>query len=293
MNIFIIFCFIILIIIIIFLIFKIIFINKSLKNISKQLNKKMVETNNLITISTNNKNINNLANELNKNLKRLHEKENQYNNGNKELYKSITNISHDLRTPLTAIRGYIDLLKKEKDYQKIKNYINIIDNKSLILINLTDQLFDYSKSLDLKDLLNLEKICINNLLEEVILSYYALFKAHKLNPKVNICHEKVYKIIDRTLLIRIFENILSNAFKYADKEIYINMLKDGTIIFSNKTKILDSVSVKKMFDRYFTVENGKRNSGVGLSIAKQLIDLCGGQIKANYKNNYLIIKLKI
>ena len=263
------------------------FTNKSLKDIVKQLNEKRSGTNSLISVSPNNRNINNLVNELNKNLKKIHEKELQYDNGNKELYKSITNISHDLRTPLTAIRGYIDLLKKEKDSKKIKKYINIIGKKTVALTNLTEQLFDYSRSLDLKDVLNPEKICINNLLEEVILSYYTLFKNKKINPNINICHKKIYK----TLLVRIFENIISNALKYADKEICIDLLEDGTIIFMNKTNNLDAISIKKIFDRYFTVENGKKNSGVGLAIAKQLIDLTGGTIEADYEDEYLIIKV--
>ncbi len=291
MSKFIILFFIILILIIIILVFKIIITNKSLKDIVKQLNKKRSGTNSLISVSPNNRNINNLVNELNKNLKKIHEKELQYDNGNKELYKSITNISHDLRTPLTAIRGYIDLLKKEKDSKKIKKYINIIGKKTVALTNLTEQLFDYSRSLDLKDVLNPEKICINNLLEEVILSYYTLFKNKKINPNINICHKKIYKTVDRTLLVRIFENIISNALKYADKEICIDLLEDGTIIFMNKTNNLDAISIKKIFDRYFTVENGKKNSGVGLAIAKQLIDLTGGTIEADYEDEYLIIKV--
>ena len=290
MNIFILLAIVVLMIIIITLIIKIIIMNKSLKDIEHQIIKKISGTNNLITISTRNKNINYLANELNKNLKRLHEKELQYNNGNRELYKSITNISHDLRTPLTAIKGYINLLKEEKDEQKVKKYRKILEKKTEELIQLTEQLFDYTRSFDLNRF-HFEKICINDILEDVIVSYYDLLKEKKINIVVHICSEKIYKMIDRTLMIRILENILSNALKYADSKISITLSENGELLFLNQTNALDKVSVNKIFDRYFTVENGSKSTGVGLSIAKQLVELMNGTIEADYQNSCLIIKI--
>ncbi len=280
--------------IIIYLIIKLISVYSSIKEITKNLKRKSnISTNNLITTSTNNKRLNTLVNELNKDLKELRKLELEYKNGNKELQKIITNISHDLRTPLTAVRGYIDLLKKEKDLKKIKEYINIIDKKSEELTILTEQLFDYSRSLDLKDSLVLESICINNLLEELILSYYDLFKSKKIEPIVNICNKKIYKTVDKTLLNRIFENIISNILKYAKGKITISLLESGEIIFINKTNKFDITSVNKIFDRYFTLENGKKSIGVGLSIAKDLTKLLGGEIIATYKEDNLIIKIKL
>lgn len=286
------FIIIILIFIIIALIFQIVSINNSLNNIINDLKRKKSGTNSLITTNVSNKKINKLISKLNNELESIHEKELQYENGNQDLYKLITNISHDLRTPLTAILGYIDLLNKEKNCKKQKNYLNIINNKTQDLINLTEQLFDYLKILDTKDMIILENICINDILEEVILSFYSLFKKKNIEPKIIICKEKVFRNIDKFMLKRIFENIISNAIKYSDGDIKIELKENGDIYFSNQTSYLDKISVGKIFDRYFTINDVKKKSGIGLSIVKQFVELLGGNIQAEYQNDNLIIKIQ-
>lgn len=293
MNIYIIFLIISLIFIIIFLFYKLITINISLKEIDTKLNIILKnDTNNLITTSTNNKIVNNIASQLNTHLKEIRKQELEYKNGNKEVKRSITDISHDLRTPLTSIRGYIDLLKKEKTTKKKKEYLDIVDERVDNLINLTEQLFDYSKALDTKDKLKKENICINDILEETIISYYALFKKNNINPNINICKDKIYRNLDKNMVIRIFENILSNSIKYTEQESNVMLDSNGKITFSNKTNNLDKISVAKIFDRYYTVENAKKNSGIGLSIAKQLVELNNGVIIATYKKKFLIIEIE-
>lgn len=293
MNIYIILLIILLILIIIFLIYKLISINISLNEIDNKL--KLIlnsDTNNLISTSTNNKIVNNLANKLNIYLLEIRKQELEFKNGNKEVRRTITDISHDLRTPLTSIRGYLDLLKKEKGDKKQKEYLKIVDERVDNLIELTEQLFDYSKALDTKDKLNKENICINDILEETIISYYALFKKNNINPNIDICKDKIYRYLNRSMLIRIFENILSNSIKYSENNINIILDTNGKITFSNKTNKLDKISIEKIFDRYYTVENAKKNSGVGLSIAKHLVELNNGTILATYKKKYLIIEIE-
>lgn len=90
---------------------------------------------------------------------------------------------------------------------------------------------------------------------------------------------------------RIFENIISNAIKYSEDDFNIKLKSNGAIEFSNKTNSLDSTSLEKIFYRYYTVKNAKSN-GIGLSIAKQLVELNDGNIKAKYENSYLIIEVK-
>lgn len=292
MSIYIILFIIFLILIIIFLIYKLLNFNHSIKEItiatSKILNN---DTNQLITTSTSNKNINDLANKLNKHLKEIRKQELQYKVGNRELQESITNISHDIRTPLTAIKGYIDLIKKEKLKKNKLNYLKVIETKSEDLINLTEQLYDYSKCLDLKDKIVKEKICINDILENVLLSYYSLIKEKKINPKLNISEKKIYRNIDKNMAVRIFENVISNAIKYTDKDIQISLFENGKIIIKNKSHLLDSTSIGRIFDRYYTVENGTKASGIGLSIAKQLVEINDGTITAKYIKGYLIIEI--
>ena len=263
-----------------------------IKNISNTLlNILKSDTNNVITINTNDRDLKNLTIILNKSLKDLRKLELEYKNGNQELKLSITNISHDLRTPLTAIRGYLDLMDNNNLNRKQINYLKIIDNKVKNLTELTEQLFDFSKNLDIQNDINKENICINDILEDTIVSFYDLFKKQQIIPKIEICDEKVIRLLNENILKRIFENIISNAIKYGKNEFIVKLYNNGTIEFSNKTDKIDSTSLKKIFDRYYNEKKKKKSSGIGLSIAKQLVNLSGGQIKALYKNGSLIIKI--
>lgn len=276
----------------IFLIIKIFIIKNEINNIGKSISNILKsDTNNLITISTTDSDFKKLANILNKSLKELRELELEYKNGNQELKSSITNISHDLRTPLTAIRGYLDLIDNKNLSSKQINYLKIIDNKVKDLTNLTEQLFDFSKSLDIQNEIKKENICLNDILEDSIASFYSLFKSYNITPNIDICKEKVVRLLNENMLKRIFENIISNAVKYGEKNFNVKMYSNGTIEFSNKTDKLDQVSLEKIFDRYYTVRNAKKSNGIGLSIAKQLVELSGGKIKAKYINNNLIIEV--
>lgn len=277
------------------LIIKIIITKNEIKNIEESFSKIIeLDTNNLITIGTGSKEIRDLVNSLNKNLKNLRKLELEYKNGNQDLKSSITNISHDMRTPLTAINGYIDLLKEEKNEEKKKEYLEVIERKTKDLISLTENLFDFAKTVDIGENLEKENCVLNEILEEALANYYTIFKEKNITPEIDICEEKIYRNINRNSMIRVFENILSNAGKYSDGDLKIKLEENGKITFSNKASLLDIASVQRIFNRYFTLENGKEKSnGLGLSIAKQLVELNGGTISANYLNNILIIEIEI
>ena len=279
-------------IIIIALIIKIFVMKNAIKEIEEKFDFIIEsDTNNLITISTNDIDLKQLAKKINQNLKKIRELEIQYNQGNEELKRSITNISHDLRTPLTAIRGYLDLIEHKNLTEKQENYLLFIDEKVKILTDLTEQLFNFSKSLDSYQDIKKQNVVLNSVLEETICASYDLFIQHNINPKIYITKEKIIKQIDESMLKRIFENIISNEIKYSDEFLEIKLNKSGKIIFRNKTKNLDKTSVEKIFDRYYTVENAKKSTGIGLSIAKQLVELNNGTISANYEDGYLIIEI--
>lgn len=200
----------------IFLVLKIYFMKKSIKEIESSF--KFIlnsDTNNIISISSEDKSIKQLAICLNKELKNLRNKRLKYENGNQELERLITDISHDLRTPLTAINGYTELLGEGRLTEKEKEYIKIIDNKINELTLLTEQLRDLSIGLDIENLKK-EKCSINDILAETIASYYNFFKNRNMVPTINICEKKIYKNVDKNMLIRVFENLISNIIKYSD-----------------------------------------------------------------------------
>ena len=284
----------ILVLICILLIIKIINIKKALKEIEKSLNNILkTDTNNLITTSSSDKYIKNLTIIFNNELKIMRDQKLQYKNGNQELKRTITNISHDLRTPLTAIKGYIDLIKEENSNKKNEKYIKIIEKKSNELVELTEQLFDFSKTLDMNIEINKENCCINEILEETLVDYYTIFKEKNIKPEILLCEEKVYRMVNKASIVRIFENILSNILKYSNNNFKVELKNSGKIIFSNKATNLDETTVQKIFDRYFTVENAKKATGLGLSIAKQLVELNNGTINAKYIKDILIIEIEL
>ena len=284
----------VLFIISIYVIIRLHLIKKSIKEIRCSLsNIVKSDTNNLISISSSNKDIKNIADAFNMELKTLREQQLQYKNGNRELKKVITNISHDLRTPLTAINGYLDLMKDDKLSLNQEKYLSVIHKKSNELTELTEQLFDFSKTIDIDIKANKENCCINEILEETLVSYYTVFKEKSIVPEVLICEEKVYRVVNKASIIRVFENILSNVAKYSSGNFKVTLKSDGKIIFSNTATELDATTVQKIFDRYFTVENAKKSTGLGLSIAKQLVELNGGSIFAKYIDEVLILEIII
>lgn len=285
---------IVLIFILMILIVKILLFRKSIRKISTDLTRILKsDTNNLLTITTGDKEIIKLANTLNIELKNLRKQKLQYENGNLELKRSITNISHDIRTPLTAISGYIDLIKENENKEKQEEYIKIVERKTNDLINLTEQLFDFSKTVDIAPQIKKEKICINKLLEESLASFYVVFKEKNIIPNIKIANNKIYKFIDKDTITRVFENILSNVIKYSNGDFKVKLEENGKIIFSNKATSLDATTVEKIFDRYYTIENAKKSTGLGLSIAKQLVELNSGTIIGKYIKDELIIEIEL
>lgn len=290
------------------LIIKIYLNNKDIKKIGENLEEILTnDTNNLITVSTSNKQIKKVAGKLNTELKKLRKVKIQYENGSEELKRTITNISHDMRTPLTAISGYIELMENNIEAEEVNNskskiirreenkqkYLKIIKRKTSELIELTEQLFKFSTTMDTLWKIDKENCCINEILEEILAEYYSIFKKKNIVPEINICNEMIYKNLNKNSLIRIFENILSNMIKYSDGDFKIRLERSGKIIFSNKAKKLDTTTVQKIFDRYFTVENANNVTGVGLSIAKQLVEINEGNIIAKYMDGNLVIEVQL
>lgn len=299
---------IILFVICMILIIKIYLNNKDIKKIGENLEEILTnDTNNLITVSTSNKQIKKVAGKLNTELKKLRKVKIQYENGSEELKRTITNISHDMRTPLTAISGYIELMENNIEAEEANNskskimrreenkqkYLKIIKRKTSELIELTEQLFKFSTTMDTLWKIDKENCCINEILEEILAEYYSIFKKKNIVPEINICNEMIYKNLNKNSLIRIFENILSNMIKYSDGDFKIRLERSGKIIFSNKAKKLDTTTVQKIFDRYFTVENANNVTGVGLSIAKQLVEINKGNIIAKYMDGNLVIEVQL
>lgn len=134
---------------------------------------------------------------------------------------------------------------------------------------------------------------INNVLEDCISSYYAIFKEKGITPNINLCEQKIVRSVDKTALLRIFNNVIDNAIKYSVGDLTISLFENGKIVFSNHTSDLNEIQIGKLFDRFYTVNTARKSTGLGLSIAKALIEKMDGNISADYSNNVLSIIIKL
>ena len=248
------------------------------------------DTNTLICVSTRDRHIRTLAASINRELRTLREMRHRYQNGDKELKSAVTNISHDLRTPLTAICGYLDLLEAEEKSEQTARYIAQIANRIEVLKSLTEELFRFSV-ISAEPALAPERLNVCRVLEDTLVSFYGAFEGQKIVPQITLPKEPVWRTLDASALSRIFSNIVSNAVKYSDGDFFVCMSEDGRIVFSNTARTLSAVDVEKLFDRFYTVNSARSSTGLGLSIAKILVERMGGNISADYKGNLLSITL--
>lgn len=247
------------------------------------------DTNTLIDISCRDKYMLSLADSINQQMKLLRKQRQQYLTGDRELKEVVTNISHDLRTPLTAICGYLDLLAREEKSENVKRYLASIENRVEALKQLTEELFRYSVILTVEEELQLEPVNLKGALEESAASFYGALTERGITPMIFMPEAPVTGMLNKQALSRVFSNILNNALKYSDGDLTIELKETGEIIFTNTASKLDEVQVGKLFDRFFTVEAARSSTGLGLSIAKTLVERMNGTISARWKDGKLSV----
>ena len=281
----------ILLLIIFVLVAKVYFLRKSAQEIAEAFRDRLtVDTNTLIDISTRDPYMRKLAADINVQLRLLRKERHRYQQGDLELKEAVTNISHDLRTPLTAINGYLDLLDREEKSENVQRYLSQIKNRTEALKQLTKELFRYSVVTSSQKL-NLESVDLVRALEESLLSFYGVMEEKGIQPEIELPEEPVFRELDAGAVSRIFSNIIGNALKYSDGDLSVVMDGNETITFANTAHNLNAVTTGRLFDRFYTVEASRNSTGLGLSIAKLLVERMGGSIEASYDNNKLQIKI--
>ncbi len=270
---------------------KVVLLRHGIRQLRKDLEEHFAqETNTLLDTASRDRELRQLASCLNTQLRLLRQQRHQYLSGDRELKEAVTNISHDLRTPLTAICGYLDLMKQEILPENQQRYLSLIQNRVDAMRQLTEELLRYSVILSRQEL-DLQEVCINDVLEESIAGCYAGLVSRNIQPRLDICQQRVERTLNREALGRVFGNILSNALKYSDGDLAITLSADGSLCFSNRASQLDEIQVGRLFDRFFTVETGRNANGLGLSIAKTLTQQMGGTIQAVLQEGTLSICL--
>ena len=231
-----------------------------------------------------------LADCLNEELRTLRDARRRYAHGDLELKEAIANISHDLRTPLTAIFGSLALLEREEKTEAVARYLSQIENRAQALKTLTDELFRYALAASVAAL-SPQPLELRAALEEALLSCYGALHQRGITPALSLPDRPVRRTLDPEALSRILHNILSNALKYSDGDLSVTMTEEGVITFRNAAQHLTPIAVGRLFDRYYTVESAQSSTGLGLSIAKALTERMGGRISAAYEDGNLEIRL--
>ncbi|WMJ79152.1 HAMP domain-containing sensor histidine kinase [Clostridium sp. MB40-C1] len=232
-------------------------------------------------------NINNMSFKLNKKIeeeRRAEETKNQL----------ITNVSHDLRTPLTSIMGYLGLIKEKRyeNEEQLNEYVNIAFNKSEKLKVLIEDLFEYTKVANKVVNFDRKEVIINELLMQLIEEFVPVFEENDLKLDKDISKEKFTLKLDANKTVRAFENLLMNSVKYSFKPSVVNirLYKENhkiMISIHNKGKNIPQEELEYLFERFYRVDKSRTGenggSGLGLAIAKNIVESQNGKIWAECK----------
>lgn len=269
---------ILIIIIMLYTLIRFVSLKKQLRKIEKQVyNKERVN------ITLNDKDIENLAATINNNMQEQKQVEIDIINREERLKQNISDIAHDLRTPLASIRGYITLLDNCTEQEK-KEYINIIERKSEELNLLINNFYEISLFDNSSLKIQTTSIDIVQVIMEIVISNYALIKNNEIEID-NRLPEKQIKIYGEELTCkRIIQNLISNSIKYSNGYISIQLDEfDNEVIFTIKNSVLElkESDLEHLFERFYTVDKSRNRSGsgLGLYIVKLLLKKIGGEVR--------------
>lgn len=269
---------------------------KQIKDITSQIKEfRLRETNKKINIEVQDKYIENLAFEINEYLELYKRNEQEKVLFENSLKQGISNMSHDLRTPLTSIIGYLKLLQKDEISKD--EALDILKNKTNKLNILINDFFELASIENGEYELDISKINLSNLVSDEVLSLYESFQNKGLIPHVNIPSKPIFIMGNKDSLERIIDNLLSNALKYAERDIELALEKfDDKVLFtvSNISTSIEEKDIIHMFDRFYMADKVRKgqSTGLGLSIVKSLIEKMDGNITSKLEGNRLFIICK-
>ncbi|CEQ10329.1 sensor signal transduction histidine kinase [[Clostridium] sordellii] len=268
-------------------------VTKDFKYISKNVN-----SNRKLKLNYPEKHLEQLLLEINKYLEDTQIYKQKYIKREEEIRKEIENISHDLRTPLTSIRGYLELIKDEDipDKEK-KEYIYIIEKRAKVLQNLIQDFYDLSRLENNDYNFSMEIIDINKELKEQILMFYNDFDKKNIDVDIKLKETPILVYLDKNAIERVFHNLIQNATKYSKSKFCMLLnSKNGEIIieFKNDVQDMNRQDLDLLFNRFYMKDSSrsKDSSGLGLTITKFLIESMNGKIDIELDNEWITFRIK-
>jgi signal transduction histidine kinase len=287
----------ILVVLLIVLILYIIYAQSQIRSMSRQLDKRLREnTRQPISLELMNSDLSKLAINMNKCLKA---EENLRLNGirdEKKFRELIADISHDLRTPLTAIKGYQQLLDTQELMKEQRTKLHIAEKHADELGQLIEHFFEYSYLLNSEPELKPERINLTQLLTDCLISFITTFEEHKLAVNFDEATPQIYAMADKEMINRILQNLIRNCIQHSIGDITVKLSQQdkAVISFQNPVKDPQVIDLNQLFDRFYTGDKARSHStGLGLAIVKLLSEQMGGSVGASIEGNKLEIRVEL
>jgi signal transduction histidine kinase len=273
------------------------FLKKEIKSATKQLNElNQHVTEKKIAIHHFDRDLEQLIKEINEQIDLTKKAKAEKRLTENELKQAISYISHDIRTPMTSILGYIQFLESEEMTPELrKEYTSIIKNSAKRLKVLLEDFFELSIIEQADYPVEMEMIKLNPLILEVLLGFYEECKKRNLEPTINIPANEMIIMADSSAVKRVIENLLMNAIKYSNGHITIQLEhvhSSVQLTISNSVAQLSEQDVHHMFDRFYKADQTRtgNGTGLGLAIAKSLMVKMHGNLTAELIGNHLFMK---
>ncbi|WP_226528681.1 sensor histidine kinase [Metabacillus niabensis] len=271
-------------------------LKKEIKNTTRQLHDFNVnKTAKKIDINYNDSHFEELAKEINNQIELTKQAEAVKRSTENELKQAISHISHDIRTPMTSILGYIQFLESDEISPELKKeYIKTIKNSAGRLKILLEDFFELSIIEQADYPLKVERVRLNDLIVGSLFGFYEEFNRRKIEPEIRIPDKDIMMMIDPSAVKRVVENLVVNAIRYSTGNVAIRLEKFEASVqlrVSNTVDKLNEQDVNQMFDRFYKADQTRtgKGTGLGLPIAKSLMEKMNGSIYAKLEDNQITI----
>lgn len=244
------------------------------------------------------KDIENLALSINKRIKEDERKEHQLKKQDKNFKKMVANLSHDLRTPLTVIIGYLQLIRLEKNVNEpVNSYIEHIEKKADYLKKLVDDLYLLFWSEAIESEVDMKSVNITEVVTSLLKEYIQNSKRASEQLDIRLPHGNIWILAQEKILIRILCNLIDNALKYSTGDIMFYMWGESEychIQISNPSDYISDEELKSIFDLFYTKDEARiKSSGIGLYATRKLVIQISGDIQVNYEAGIFTVSIKL
>ena len=228
----------------------------------------------------------------------LRRKEKQYYQEKETLIAdTYTNLSHDIRTPLTSLDGYFQLMEACENVEEQRRYLNIIHERIHSLNEMLEELFMFTKLKNESYRLELTSCCINRILKETVFSYYDDWVRREIQPDIQITEELLSIAGNKQGLHRVIQNVIKNGLDHGEKKIRIVLKREqnqAVLRISNQVTASEQIDIEHVFDRFYKADaaRSKTSTGLGLSIAREFVRRMNGEIGAKIEENEFIVEMR-